>query len=345
MKIAVVLFNLGGPDSLDDVEPFLANLFSDPAIISLPRLVRLPLARLIAKRRAPIAREIYAKIGGRSSILEGTQRQASALRIALDHHGLDARVWTAMRAWPPFASEVAEAIRAWLPDCIVLLPLYPQFSTTTTASSLKDWYRAARQGGLETSTARICCYPWDDGFVDAAADLIRQTMTKRNSAVDCRLLLSAHGLPKRMILRGDPYQWQVEKTAEAIVDRLGMDNLDWQLCYQSRVGPLEWIGPATDSEVRRAGADRKGIVIAPIAFVSEHSETLVELDIDYAKLASECGTPYYLRVPTVGTHPLFIDGLAQMVIRATRDEPVVTCGPGRICPKGLAACGYRSNHD
>ncbi|HEX3654012.1 MAG TPA: ferrochelatase [Rhizomicrobium sp.] len=340
MKIATVLFNLGGPDAPEAVEPFLRNLFSDAAVISLPKLLRMPLARMIAKRRAPIAREIYSKIGGRSPILEETQAQALALETALSGRGIEARCFIAMRAWKPFAAETARGVCAWQPDRIVLLPLYPQFSTTTTASSLEDWKTAAQEAGLAAPKSRVCCYPWLDGFVAAEAELIAAALHDRQPGVDYRLLLSAHGLPKRTISRGDPYQWQVEKTAKAIVDRLGTAALDWQLCYQSRVGPLEWIGPSTDAEVKRAGSQRKGVIVAPIAFVSEHSETLVELDIEYAKLAKEAGVPHYLRVSAVGTHALFIDGLAGLVARAVAGECVVTCAEGRICPSGFARCGY-----
>jgi ferrochelatase len=340
VRIGVVLFNLGGPDSLDAVEPFLRNLFSDPAIISLSAPLRLPLAWLIAKRRGPLARDIYAKIGGRSPLVEETQKQARALESALSAQGHEARAVIAMRAWKPFAPQAAAELQAWKPERIVLLPLYPQFSTTTTASSLEDWAKAARASCPTTVTSRVCCYPWDEGFIAAESELVQQAWARRKLGVDYRLLLSAHGLPKRMISRGDPYQWQVEKTAEAIVEKLGMAGLDWSLCYQSRVGPLEWIGPATDAEVHRAGRDGKGIVIAPIAFVSEHSETLVELEIEYAHLAKRTGVRDYIRVPTVGTHPAFVDGLARLVMRAVENEPVVTCASGRICPKQWRACGY-----
>ncbi|MGH6869975.1 MAG: ferrochelatase [Rhizomicrobium sp.] len=335
MKIAVILFNLGGPDSPEAVEPFLKNLFSDPAIIALPKLLRLPLAWFIARRRAPVTRAIYAKIGGRSPILPETEAQARALETALAAMGHEARAFIAMRAWEPFSSDAARAAKAWGAGRVVLLPLYPQFSTTTTASSLEDWHEAAAREGLAIPTARVCCYPWAEGFVAAIADAI--VAVEKKPGVDYRLLLSAHGLPKRVIDKGDPYRWQVEKTAQAIVDRLG--TIDWSVCYQSRVGPLEWIGPATDAEIARAGRDGKGVILAPIAFVSEHSETLVELDIDYARLARDSGVPDYRRVPTVSAVPGFIAALAKLVVAAAQ-QSVVTCGEGRICPRQFARCGY-----
>jgi ferrochelatase len=340
VKIAIILFNLGGPDAPEAVEPFLKNLFTDPAILSLPGIIRGPLGSFIAKRRGPVAREIYAKIGGASPIVKETQAQATALESALSAQGHDARCFIAMRYWKPFAEDAARAAKAWNPDRVVLLPLYPQFSTTTTASSEADWQAAARRAGLTVPTTRVCCYPWEKGFVESAATRIEAALQKKKPSVDYRLLLSAHGLPKRTVLKGDPYSWQVEKTAQAIVDRLGISGLDWQICYQSRVGPLEWIGPATDAEIRRAGAQGKGLIVAPIAFVSEHSETLVELDIEYGKLARESGVTDYIRVPAVGADEAFIGGLAGLVARAALGEAVVTCGPGRICPREFPRCGF-----
>ncbi|HKD20586.1 MAG TPA: ferrochelatase [Rhizomicrobium sp.] len=337
MKLAVVLFNLGGPDSPEAVEPFLRNLFSDPAIISLPGLLRLPLARFVAARRAPIAREIYAKIGGRSPILEETEAQARALENSLSHRDLEAKTFIAMRCWKPFSDEAAGAVAAWKPDRTVLLPLYPQYSTTTTASSVEDWHRAAARAGLTAPEARVCCYPEEPGFVAAEAALIREALAKRRPGIDYRLLLSAHGLPKRVIERGDPYQSQVESSAAAIVAAAGAENLDWRVCYQSRVGPLEWIGPATDAEIRAASEEAMGLIVAPIAFVSEHSETLVELDIEYAKLARESGARDYIRVPTVGTRTEFIEGLARLVLRALDDKHAAV---DRHCPAGVRCCGY-----
>jgi ferrochelatase len=338
VKLAVVLFNLGGPSSLDEVEPFLRKLFTDPAIITLPGILRQPLGRFIASRRAPFAKDIYAKIGGRSPILEETEAQALALENVLKAKGHDARVFIAMRYSEPFSEETARVVTAWAPERTVLLPLYPQYSTTTTASSLAAWRDAVGEEAFAAS-AQVCCYPWDEGFITAAADHIQTQWCKRKPGVDYRLLLSAHGLPKRTVQKGDPYPWQVEKTARAIVDRLGIDGLDWLVCYQSRVGPLEWIGPATDAEIRRAGAEGKGLVVAPIAFVSEHSETLVELDLDYAKLSQLAGVPDYLRAATVGTHPAFIEGLAGLVEKALAHAPA-SCGVGRVCPAGIRRCGF-----
>lgn len=303
MRIAVVLFNLGGPDSLEAVRPFLTNLFSDPAILRLPALLRLPLAYGIAARRAPKARGIYRQIGGASPILGQTEAQARALETALgsDH---DWRAFVCMRYWHPMTDEVVQQVRRFAPQRIVLLPLYPQFSTTTTGSSFKAWRDA--MGRLATPTAEIHQYPADEGFIGASVDLVGQAL-----APGTRLLFTAHGLPERIVQAGDPYPTQVETTARAIANRL--PGVDWRVCYQSRVGPLKWIGPSTEEELQRAAADKVAVVLYPLSFVSEHSETLVELDIDYRRLADNVGVPGFVRVPTVGTHPRFIAGLAQLV--------------------------------
>jgi protoporphyrin/coproporphyrin ferrochelatase len=310
-RVAVVLMNLGGPDSIEAVRPFLANLFSDPAIIGLPGLLRLPLARFIAWRRGPVARDIYARLGGRSPLLANTEAQARALEGAL---GPGHRCFVAMRYWHPMSIETARAVAEWTPDEIVCLPLFPQFSTTTTASSLAMWRGAAARQGLSRPTHVVRCYPCEQGFVEAIAGLVRPPLEAASgTGKPFRLLLTAHGLPKKIIDRGDPYPDQVEQTAAAVVAALARPELDWRVCYQSRVGPLEWIGPATDEEIRRAGADGVALVVAPISFVSEHSETLVELDLDYRNLAEVAGVPTYHRVPTVGVEPAFIGSLARLV--------------------------------
>ena len=310
-KTAVVLMNLGGPDSAEAVEPFLYNLFSDPAIIALPNPLRWLIAKLIARRRAPIARQIYAKIGNVSPLLPNTQEQGAALERAL---GGAAKIFIAMRYWPPRAATTAAAVRDWGPDEVVLLPLYPQYSSTTTASSIEDWRRAAAAAGLTAPTRALCCFPTEAGFIAALAAGIRHALEvwPKDSAPP-RVLLSAHGLPKRVIARGDPYQEQVEQTAARLRAALARPGLDVVVCYQSRVGPLQWLEPATDAEIRRAGKDGVGLVVAPIAFVSEHSETLVELDMDYARVAEQACVRLYRRVPTVGTQPAFVAGLAGLV--------------------------------
>jgi ferrochelatase len=340
VKLAVVLFNLGGPSGPEEIEPFLRNLFGDPAIIGLPALIRLPLARWMARRRAPVAREIYAKIGGRSPILEETQAQGRALQALLTGRGHKARVFIAMRCSSPMAEETAVAVKAWGPERVVLLPLYPQYSTTTTGSSLLAWNAAAREAGLTAPCARICCYPQQDGYVSAMAAGIEAAFAGARNDVAYRLLLSAHGLPERIVKKGDPYRWQVERSAAAIVAALDRPGLDWSVCYQSRVGPLRWIGPATDAEIRLAGAQGKGVIVAPIAFVSEHSETLVELDIDYAELARTCGVADYRRVRAVGTKGAFVTGLADLVESALGGKSVVTDRDARRCPQGLGRCGF-----
>jgi ferrochelatase len=342
VKIAVVLFNLGAPDSLDAVEPFLVNLFSDPAILGLPRWLRTRTAKLIAKRRAPITRNIYGKIGGRSPLLEQTVAQAAALEKALAARAMEAKVFIAMRAWNPLSDATARAVAAYGPAMVVTLPLYPQFSTTTSASSLLAWQEAVAKIGLSAREKRVCCYPGDTAFIAALAENIRMTLETRRPDIRYRLLFSAHGLPERIVRRGDPYQWQVERTAAAVMDALADAALDWRVSYQSRVGPLKWLEPATDSEIGRAGAEGLGVIVVPIAFVSEHSETLVELDIDYARLARETGVADYLRVPTVGASTLFIDGLAELVLRAVATDIPVTCGSGRLCPQSFTRCGFRT---
>ena len=337
-RVAVVLMNLGGPDSLDAVEPFLRNLFRDPAIIGAPGPVRQLLARLISKRRGPEAREIYRSIGGRSPLLEETQAQAAALQAALGDLGT-VEVVIAMRYWHPMSEATARQVADFGPDRIVLLPLYPQFSTTTTASSLAAWRDAAGVAGIAAPKHAVCCYPRADGLIAAHAALIEPLLATAAKAGKPRLLFSAHGLPKRVVARGDPYQWQVEETARRIGARLGHEDLDWAVCYQSKVGPLAWLEPSTVDELDRAGRDRVPVVVAPIAFVSEHSETLVELDIAYRAHAERAGVPAYHRVPALGTHRAFIEALADLVRRALDGETGVDSGElGRICPAAHRRC-------
>lgn len=336
-RLAVVLFNLGGPDRLESVEPFLFNLFNDPAIISLPWPLRPLLAKLISSRRREEAGRNYAYMGGRSPLVPETEAQAQSLEARLTRllPDRETRTFLAMRYWHPLTAETAEAVAAFAPDEIVLLPLYPQFSTTTTGSSFKAWKAAYRGSG---AVREVCCFFDVAGLATAHAEQIRSTFEGAGSPGNIRLLFSAHGLPERVILGGDPYQWQVEQTCEAIMRELAGE-WDWQVCYQSRVGPMKWIGPPTPEAVEQAARDGKGVLIVPVAFVSEHVETLVELDRDYAELAQTVGCATYLRAPAVGITPAFIEGLADLVTEALVKPG---CQPGgTACDRRFSACLYR----
>jgi ferrochelatase len=335
-RLAVVLFNLGGPDGPAAVRPFLRNLFADPAIIAAPAVVRLPLAELISRIRERSAVDNYAVMGGGSPIVEETEAQARALKAALARRlpGAEIRVFVAMRYWPPLIDQAAREAAEFAPDDLVLCPLYPQYSTTTTASSLAEWTRRYRGPGLSRT---ICCWYENDGLIEAHAERIMTTWEGAGRP-RVRLLFSAHGLPRRVAEGGDPYQWQIEATCAAVAERLG-GGWDWQICYQSRVGPLEWIGPSTPEAILAAAAEGLGVLIDPVAFVSEHIETLVELDRDYATLAKEAGMAVYLRAPVVGISERFIDGLAGAVERALAKNGV--CPDGAACPDKLSRCGRR----
>ena len=332
-KIAVVLFNLGGPDGPAAVRPFLENLFADPAIIAAPGFVRRPLAAFIARTRAKSARANYALMGGGSPILPQTQAQADALqaRLASDWPDTEVKTFIAMRYWTPMTAEAARAVAAFAPDEIVLAPLYPQFSTTTTGSSLQAWKETYRGSG--TSRA-ICCWHDNPGLIDAhVAQILAIWAAAGRPRV--RLLFSAHGLPEKIAASGDPYQWQIEQTCGAIAAKLG-EGWDWQICYQSRVGPLKWIGPSTPEAIKIAAQDGVAVLVDPVAFVSEHIETLVELDIEYAELARGLGVATYLRAPVVGVMTPFIDGLAGAVARALDRRGVAP--DGGVCPARLTRC-------
>jgi ferrochelatase len=337
-RTAVVLFNLGGPDRPEAVRPFLVNLFSDPAIIALPQPFRFLLARLIAALRARAAGAIYGKIGGGSPLLANTEAQASALAAALGDLGT-VRVFVAMRYWHPLIAETVRRVTAFQPARVVLLPLYPHYSTTTTGSALKEWRRAAQAAGLDADEHGLCCYPTEPGWIAAVVGSLESAIAKARAAGRPRILFSAHGLPKKTVASGDPYQWQVEASAARIVAHLAEVDLDWVVCYQSRVGPLEWIGPSTATEIERAGLDRVPVIVVPIAFVSEHSETLVELDIEYGHLAAAKGVPLYIRLTTVGVDPAFIGGLAGLVRKALlRPAGLASEAGGRLCPSTHGRC-------
>ena len=333
MKKAVILFSLGGPDNLESVEPFLFNLFNDPAIISIPSLLRYPLAKFLSKRRSPIAKNIYKKIGNKSPILELTEKQAISLEKYLLKKG-NYKCFVVMRCWRPRALNVIKKVKEYNPEEIILLPLYPQFSATTSGSSINEWNQLCQKENYVIKTKIICCYPTENNFISSHALLIKETLEVIENK-NFKLIFSAHGLPESKIKKGDPYQWHVEQTVKKIMLKLENENLDHTISYQSRVGPMKWIGPPTDEEIVKYSKENKGIIIVPVAFVSEHSETLVELDIEYKKLAEKNGCSFYKRVPALGIEENFIKGLAELVLhKQTRGNFVSSI----MCPNKYTKC-------
>ncbi len=346
-RLAVVLFNLGGPDKPAAVRPFLVNLFKDPAILRVPFFVRPLLARIIAYARTKPATANYMILGGGSPLLGLTIEQADALTATLQDTlpECETRCFVAMRYWHPFSDEVATAVRDWAPDEVVLVPLYPQYSTTTTGSSLTAWREAAAQAGLVAPVTTLCCYHADPAYVAATAAGVRRAydaaLEKLAGAAPLRVLFSAHGLPETIVKKGDPYQFQVERTVAATVRALAIPGLDWSVCYQSRATPQKWLDPSTEHAIDQAAEDKVAVLVVPIAFVSEHSETLVELDVEYRDLALEKGVPGYFRAPAQNADPAFIESLASLV-RASRGRGPGLCSwaGGRTCPSPHSDCPH-----
>ncbi|ESQ90547.1 ferrochelatase [Asticcacaulis sp. AC460] len=338
-RVAVLVFNLGGPEKQADVQGFLYNLFADRRIIDLPWGIRQGLASVISSRRAPMAKKNYALMGGGSPILSETRDQAVALEKHLNKGaGIEAKVFIGMRYWHPFIENSVKEIEHWKPDEVVVLPLYPQFSSTTTLSGFEAFKKAWRG---KAPVKYVCCYSDNDHFVEAHVLLIREWLkSKVGDTSNVRLLFSAHGLPEKIIKNGDPYQEQVESSVARIMAQLG--DIDHVICYQSRVGPLKWIGPSTDDTIQAAGRDGKAVMLIPIAFVSEHIETLVELDIEYAELAEKAGVHVYRRVPALRTNKGLIQALGAEVMKALGavgpvigDHDCAKCH--KFCPKKRAA--------
>ena len=329
--VGVLLLNLGGPETLDDVQPFLYNLFADPDIIRLPGVLQFlqsPLAALLSNSRAPKSREAYESIGGGSPLRRITDEQANALQSALVAKGLkNAKCYVGMRYWKPFTEEAVEQIKADGVTKLVVLPLYPQFSISTSGSSLRlleqifgeDEYLATRM-----SHTVIPSWYERPGYVQAMADLIKAELNRPDGQFDSPdepiVFFSAHGVPVSYVeTAGDPYKEEMEECVALIMARLkemGVAN-EHVLAYQSRVGPVEWLKPYTDDVIRELGEKKtKAMVAVPISFVSEHIETLEEIDMEYRELAEESGVEQWGRVPALDTNPVFIDDLADAVVES-----------------------------
>jgi protoporphyrin/coproporphyrin ferrochelatase len=316
-KTAVVLFQLGGPDSLEVIKPFLYNLFMDPDIIDFPGafLARRPLAKYFSSLRTLKVAENYKQIGGKSPILDLTQQQASALKSALRSRNIDARVFIAMRYWNPMTSEVVQKINSGGFGQVILLPLYPQFSQATTLSSINEWKRQTKKQGCTIPTKLVCCYPGQPSFVEAFVENINSMLRRfqKIASTDIDLIFSAHGVPLSFIKHGDPYQLQIEETMRCIAER-GKWNSPYMLCYQSKVGPMKWLKPSLIETVESlADKGRKHLLIIPIAFVSDHIETLYEINIDVRRHAMAHGIQQFELTPALNDHPKFIRCLAELV--------------------------------
>jgi ferrochelatase len=312
LKLGVVLFQLGGPDSLDAIEPFLYNLFCDPDIIDFPfaRIARQPLAKLISTTRAKHVAHHYSEIGGKSPILEFTTRQAVALEAEL-RRDLDARVVVAMRYWRPFTAEAIHALEQHAPDEIVLLPLYPQFSKTTTGSSLNEWNRHWKRA--EPPVTVIEEFYEDPAYLDSVVGMVNRTLSGFANPDDVDMIFSAHSVPVAVIEKGDPYQRQIERTVDLVWQRGG-----WpcrrHICYQSKVGASKWLTPSMHETVKRMAAEgRRHLLIVPISFVSDHVETLHEIDIEHREQARSLGISDYRMVPGLNDSPAFIQALSGLV--------------------------------
>jgi ferrochelatase len=317
-KVGVVLFQLGGPDSADSVEPFLNNLFCDPDIIDIPLgfLLRKPLARLISSRRSPHVREIYRKIGGRSPIRKLTDRQSARLEASLRRH-MDAVVTVAMRYWEPSTQQAVEHLLRERVSRIVLLPLYPQYSRSTSGSSLNAWTRAVRGtqlAGLPVHTVREYCDR--PAFVHAVVQNVRVALNRVRTPDRVHLLFSAHGTPLSLVRQGDPYQAHVIRTYEAVV-RTGSFGLPHSLCYQSKVGPARWLEPSLTGALGTLAVNGTShVIVVPIAFVSDHSETLYEINMEGRAHARSLGIRYFDMSPALNAHPLFVQALTECVLEA-----------------------------
>jgi protoporphyrin/coproporphyrin ferrochelatase len=316
-KTAVILFQLGGPDTLEAVEPFLYNLLMDPDIINFHGafLVRRPLAKFISSRRSVKVAENYQQIGGKSPILDLTQRQASTLESRLRAEHIDTRVFIAMRYWQPMTDAVVQEVKNGGFEQVILLPLYPQFSQATTLSSLNEWNRQTKKQGVTIPTKLICCYPGQPLFIEALVDNITIALKRFHKIAlnDIDLIFSAHGVPSSYIKRGDPYQLQIEETVRCVLE-LGQWPCPQTLCYQSKVGPMEWLKPSLLETIERLTLEgRKHLLVIPIAFVTDHIETLHEINIEVRKHAMNRGVQQFELMPGLNDHPKFIRCLSELV--------------------------------
>src|SRR5690348_8995588 len=323
-RVGVVLFQLGGPETLEAIEPFLYNLFCDPDIIDFPfaRLGRKPLAKLISTARAKKVQHHYQVIGGGSPIRRFTEQQARALQIRLQREGMDARCFVAMRYWHPFTHEAIAAVEDAGCRELVLLPLYPQYSGTTTGSSLNEWRRRFSPRGRAVRC--IGDFYRNPLYLDAVVEKVEEALSHFDRPDDVELVFSAHSVPAAVIAAGDPYQAQIEETVRLARERGGWPN-SWRLCYQSKVGASKWLQPSLRTGLRELAAQgRRDVCVVPISFVSDHVETLGEVDHEARELARQLGLGRFEMSAGLNDSPAFIAALAELVRSAVAESRRIT---------------------
>jgi ferrochelatase len=333
-RVGVVLFQLGGPDTLEAIEPFLYNLFCDPDIIDFPfaRIGRKPLAKLISTTRARKVQHHYATIGGGSPIRRNTELQAKALQQELQRQGIDARCFVAMRYWHPFTAEAIEQIEAADCDELVLLPMYPQYSSTTTGSSLNEW-RRRNSGDLPMYCVET--FYRNTMYLDSVVEKINDALARFANAQNPEIIFSAHSVPMSVVEKGDPYQRQIEETVRLLVDRGGWRN-SHRLCYQSKVGASKWLQPSLHHTLKQLSAEHvREVCIVPVAFVSDHVETLGEIDHEAREEAQRLGFTQFEMTKGLNDSPMFISALTQVVQEALV-EPLHELVPRRSSETNLA---------
>jgi ferrochelatase len=330
-RVGVILFQLGGPDTLAAIEPFLYNLFCDPDIIDFPfaRIGRKPLAKLISTTRARKVQHHYATIGGGSPIRRFTERQAKALEAELRDLGLDARCFIAMRYWHPFTGEAVAQLQAAQCDEVVLLPLYPQYSSTTTGSSLNEW---ERQFCGDVPVHNVEAFYQHPMYLDAVIEKIEEALARFPKPERAEIVFSAHSIPMSIIAKGDPYQRHIEETVRLLMERGGWPNRH-RLCYQSKVGASKWLQPSLHRTLHDLAAEKvREVCIVPVAFVSDHVETLGEIDHEAREEAGRLGITQFEMSAGLNDSAKFISALGQLVMQTlgqTADSRIPVHGAGR----------------
>jgi ferrochelatase len=340
-KIAVIIYNLGGPNSLAEVKNYLFYLFYD--VIILPNPFRWILSKLISSLRNKKAQGIYKRIGGKSPLLEETISQANSLQKILDESEGEYKVFVAMQCWKPTFQDIYKDIELFNPDKIITIPLYPQLSSVTTGKSIEKIDKILPK--YKEKIKHICCYFDDQKFIESHIELIKKTIeSKFDQGEDFRILFSAHGLPQILVNRGDPYQYQIENMVNILVKKLDIKNLDWKITYQSRVGRIKWLEPDTEKEIEIGGEEKKNLLVVPISFVSEHVETLVELDIEYKEIADSYKIKF-ARVPTLQSNEKYIESLKNMIEKNISNfNNNISHNLGlKKCPNNFKLCPCKKN--